>query len=150
VAVLDREITQSPTVDFSPGLANPGSEFTLTFEPSPRLVFAGSSQPEALAEAPDRIFHRETWWLSGVLGSGYRLKAPVRVVLEWHPYGVVAAQDQLLVHAFGDERLEAMESLAERILDQRQDLVERSEDRVAPRLRPLRRRLQMAVVPVSA
>jgi hypothetical protein len=74
----------------------------------------------------------------------------LQVVLEWHPYGLVAIQDDLLVHAFGDDRTDVLEALAERLRDQYQDLVGRSEADLAPRLLPVRGLLQSVLIRLSA
>src|SRR3990172_9134904 len=59
----------------------------------------------------------EVYYLYGRLNDDLTLVRPLRVTLSWTPTGLVADQEELSMFAFGDDRIDALVNLAERIIE---------------------------------
>ncbi len=107
---------------------------------------AGSVQVHQDAATSSSETPTEEWLqLTGALTAGYRLNTPIQVHV-WSMDGeyVVSASD-LLVTAFGPDRDEALKSLREAIVEQRERLDE-LDGRLSQRMLDLFRILQATVV----
>jgi hypothetical protein len=127
-----------------------GQEFRLVYGPTPRLEPIGVAttkdvHQEEAEEAPSWPTYREVWWLTGTLQKDIHLLRPVRVELEWQPYGVASYQRELLVHAVGDDAMDALGALRDRLLDLYEDVMAREDSQLSDRMKA-RRRILLTVV----
>ncbi|MBI4491924.1 MAG: hypothetical protein HY690_03925 [Chloroflexi bacterium] len=120
-------------------------ELELQGTASPRMSDLGS----VLGEITTPVEYEEVWHLAGRISDTLVLRHSVRVVLRWEADAVVADQEDLNLHAFGDDRMTALASLADCIAEDYERIVS-SNVRLSPRMQQLRSRLSEVIVVSSA